>query len=123
MQAGRLYRWRLVQASTMKWMDLSLNGSGCHWGIYSRDGNFLRSFPRMTDHIAMSAANRCVPESSPSCGVMRLVACCCSVDITSSAWQLWPQHDEQSNGFRMLSHAGSHLCSLLRGILGGRLSS
>ena len=50
----------MVQASTMKWMDLSLNGSGCHWGIYSRDGNFLRSFPRMTDHIVMSAANRCV---------------------------------------------------------------
>ena len=50
----------MVQASTMKWMDLSLNGSGCRWGIYSRDGNFLRSFPRMTDHIVMSAANRCV---------------------------------------------------------------
>ncbi len=48
----------MVQASTMKWMDLSLNGTGCHWGLYSRDGNFLRSFPRMTDHIVMSAANR-----------------------------------------------------------------
>ncbi len=54
-----MYRWRMVQASTMKWMDLSLNGTGCYWGIYSRDGNFLRSFPRMTDHVVMSAANRC----------------------------------------------------------------
>ena len=58
LQAGQVYRWRMVQASTMKWMDLSLNGTGCHWGLYSRDGNFLRSFPRMTDHIVMSAANR-----------------------------------------------------------------
>ena len=49
----------MVQASTMKWMDLSMNGTGCSWGIYSRDGNFLRSFPRMTDHVVMSAANRC----------------------------------------------------------------
>ena len=58
-QAGQVYRWRMVQASTMKWMDLSMNGTGCTWGIYSRDGNFLRSFPRMTDHVVMSAANRC----------------------------------------------------------------
>ena len=49
----------MVQASTMKWMDLSLNGTGCHWGIYSRDGNFLRSFPRTTDHVVMGSANRC----------------------------------------------------------------
>ena len=48
----------MIQASTMMWMDLSLNGSGCYWGIYSRDGNFLRSFPRMTDHIVMASSNR-----------------------------------------------------------------
>ncbi len=57
-QAGQVYRWRMVQASTMKWMDLSFNSTGCHFGIYSRDGNFLRDFPRLTDHIVMSAANR-----------------------------------------------------------------
>lgn len=51
----------MVQASTMKWMDLSLNASGCHWGVYARDGNFLRSFPRLTDHLVMSAANRSPP--------------------------------------------------------------
>ena len=50
----------MIQASTMMWMDLSLNGSGCHWGIYSRDGNFLRSFPRLTDHMVMASANRLV---------------------------------------------------------------
>lgn len=67
MQAGQVYRWRMVQASTMKWMDLSLNGTGCQWGLYSRDGNFLRSFPRMTHHIVMSAANRRVhPSPDPS---------------------------------------------------------
>ena len=65
MQAGQAYRWRMVQASTMKWMDLSLNGTGCYWGIYSRDGNFLRSFPRMTDHVVMSSANRCADAHVP----------------------------------------------------------
>ncbi len=50
-----------MQASTMKWMDLSFNASGCSWGVYARDGNFLRSFPRLTDHIVMSAANRSPP--------------------------------------------------------------
>jgi hypothetical protein len=59
LQAGRVYRWRMVQASTMKWMDLSLNGTGCHFGIYARDGIFLRGFPRLTDHVVMSNANRC----------------------------------------------------------------
>lgn len=57
-QAGQVYRWRMVQASTMKWMDLSLNASGCTWGVYSRDGVFLRNFPRITNHITMGAANR-----------------------------------------------------------------
>ena len=57
-QAGQVYRWRMVQASTMKWMDVTFNGTGCHFGIYARDGNFLRDFPRLTDHIVMSAANR-----------------------------------------------------------------
>ncbi|BDA44392.1 probable multicopper oxidase LPR1 homolog 3 at C-terminar half [Coccomyxa sp. Obi] len=58
MKAGQVYRWRMVQASTMKWMDVTFNDTGCHFGIYMRDGNFLRDFPRLTDHIVMSAANR-----------------------------------------------------------------
>ncbi|EIE26107.1 hypothetical protein COCSUDRAFT_46497 [Coccomyxa subellipsoidea C-169] len=58
MKAGQAYRWRMVNGATMKWMDLSFNQSGCHLGIYARDGNFLRDFPRITDHIVMSAANR-----------------------------------------------------------------
>lgn len=62
-----MYRWRMVQASTMKWMDLSLNGTGCHWGIYSRDGNFLRSFPRMTEHVVMGSANRCTTTCLQRC--------------------------------------------------------
>ena len=59
-QAGKVYRWRMVQASTMKWMDLSLNASGCTWGVYARDGILLRELPRMTDHIVLSNANRYV---------------------------------------------------------------
>ena len=53
-----MYRWRMVQASTMKWMDLSLNASGCTLGIVARDGILLRDLPRVTDHVVMSAANR-----------------------------------------------------------------
>ena len=58
LQAGQIYRWRMVGATTMKWMDLSLNGTGCTMGIYSRDGIFLRDFPRIVDHIVISSANR-----------------------------------------------------------------
>ena len=61
-----MYRWRMVQASTMKWMDLSLNASGCTWGIYARDGIFLRDLPRMTDHIVLSNANRCGQPDHPA---------------------------------------------------------
>ena len=60
-QAGQVYRWRMVQASTMKWVDLSLNASGCTWGVVARDGILLRDLPRLTDHVVMAAANRCSP--------------------------------------------------------------
>ena len=53
-----MYRWRMVQASVMSWVDLSLNASGCTWGVVERDGILLRDLPRMTDHVVMSAANR-----------------------------------------------------------------
>jgi FtsP/CotA-like multicopper oxidase with cupredoxin domain len=58
MTAGEVYRWRFVQASTMKWMDLTLNQTGCQIGLYSRDATMLHNIPRTTDHIYMSAANR-----------------------------------------------------------------
>ena len=65
-QAGRVYRWRMVQASTMKWVDLSLNdSSGCTWGVVARDGILLRDLPRLTDHVVMAAANRCAPRLPP----------------------------------------------------------
>ena len=42
----------------MKWMDLTLNNSGCPMGIYSRDAIYLNSLPRLTDHVFMGGANR-----------------------------------------------------------------
>ena len=60
LQAGKIYRWKMVQASTMKWFDLSMDLPGCTWGIYSRDAVFLHSFPRIADHLMLGPANRCV---------------------------------------------------------------
>lgn len=86
-QAGQVYRWRMVQASTMKWMDLSLNASGCTWGVVARDGILLRDLPRLTDHVVMAAANRCAPcythteprVSQPfGCECMAAASCACS---------------------------------------------
>ncbi|KAK9818823.1 hypothetical protein WJX74_006953 [Apatococcus lobatus] len=58
MTANRAYRWRMINAATMKWMDLSIAEPGCQMGLYGRDGNPLRSLPRNTDHVGMVAANR-----------------------------------------------------------------
>lgn len=58
MQAGKVYRFKLVQASTMKWMDLSLSMPGCTMGIYARDAVYLHDLPRLTDHVFLGAANR-----------------------------------------------------------------
>ena len=42
----------------MKWMDLTLNTTGCTMGIYSKDAVYLHSLPRLTDHVFMGGANR-----------------------------------------------------------------
>ena len=60
MQAGQVYRWKLVEASTMKWLHLGFNQSGCVMGLYSRDQAYLNDIPRLTDNIVISAANRSV---------------------------------------------------------------
>jgi FtsP/CotA-like multicopper oxidase with cupredoxin domain len=57
-QAGKIYRWRIVQASISKWMDVSLDRPGCTLGLYARDGNFLRAVPRPVTNIMAAAANR-----------------------------------------------------------------
>ena len=54
-----MYRFKLVQASTMKWMDLSLSMPGCTMGIYARDAVYLHDLLRLTDHVFLGAANRC----------------------------------------------------------------
>lgn len=74
LQAGKIYRWKMVQASTMKWFDLSMDLPGCTWGIYSRDAVFLHSFPRMADHLMLGPANRRVGRVH-SCGPSLLVLC------------------------------------------------
>ena len=74
LQAGKIYRWKMVQASTMKWFDLSMDLPGCTWGIYSRDAVFLHSFPRVADHLMLGPANRCVGHVH-SCGLSPLVRC------------------------------------------------
>ncbi|KAK9818159.1 hypothetical protein WJX72_008005 [[Myrmecia] bisecta] len=58
LEAGKVYRFRIVLAIVMKWMDLSLDAPGCVMGIYARDGNMLRAVPRMADHLMLAAANR-----------------------------------------------------------------
>jgi len=57
-QAGKIYRWRIVQASISKWMDVSLDVPGCTLGLYARDGNLLRALPRPVTNIMAAAANR-----------------------------------------------------------------
>ena len=74
LQAGRIYRWKMVQASTMKWFDLSMDLPGCTWGIYSRDAVFLHSFPRIADHLMLGPANRCVGRVQ-CCSLSPLVLC------------------------------------------------
>lgn len=58
LQAGTVYRMMFVQASTMKWNNIGFNQSGCVMGLYSRDQAYLNAIPRLTQNIAMSAANR-----------------------------------------------------------------
>jgi hypothetical protein len=57
-QAGKTYRWVMIQAATMKWMHLSFDKPGCVMGLYSRDANMLNQIPRLTDNIVFAAANR-----------------------------------------------------------------
>ena len=57
-QANKIYRWRIVQASISKWMDLSLHRPGCQLGLYARDGNFLRALPRSVTNLMAAATNR-----------------------------------------------------------------
>ena len=63
MQAGQMYLFRITNAMTMKWLDLGISGSACHMGLLSRDGIPLPVSPRLTDHIALTSANRCHPHS------------------------------------------------------------
>ena len=58
LQAGKVYRWILVEAATMKWMHLAFDQPGCVMGLYSRDANYLTQIPRLTDNLVFSAANR-----------------------------------------------------------------
>ena len=57
-QAGKVYRMVMIEASTMKWLHMSFNQSGCVMGLYSRDANYLQQIPRLTDNLVMAAANR-----------------------------------------------------------------
>ena len=58
MQAGQLYLVRFINAQLMKWLDVSISGTSCSMGVVGRDGIPLPVTPRLTDHIAFSAANR-----------------------------------------------------------------
>ena len=84
-----MYRWRMVQASVMSWVDLSLNASGCTWGVVARDGILLRDLPRVTDHVVMAAANRRVCQ--PSCPPPKRPR------LAADAWLL---HDADSGKMR-----------------------
>ena len=59
-QAGQLYLFRIIDAMTMKWLDLTISGSSCHMGLLGRDGIPLPVIPRLTDHIVLTSANRSV---------------------------------------------------------------
>ena len=65
----------------MKWMDLTLNTTGCTMGIYSRDAVYLHSLPRLTDHVFMGGANRCYqlyrpPKLTALCMMLHSQASC-----------------------------------------------
>lgn len=59
-QAGKVYRWQLVEAAIMKWVHLGFDREGCVMGIVSRDANYLNSIPRLTKDVVLVAANRSV---------------------------------------------------------------
>ncbi|KAK9804565.1 hypothetical protein WJX73_000182 [Symbiochloris irregularis] len=58
MDVGKAYLFRMVDAMTMKILDLTINSSACQMGIVNRDSIPLKEIPRMTDHIFMGPANR-----------------------------------------------------------------
>lgn len=57
-QAGKVYRWQIVEAAIMKWVHLGFDKPGCVMGLVSRDANYLNSIPRLTKDVVVVAANR-----------------------------------------------------------------
>lgn len=58
LQAGKVYRWQIIEAAIMKWVHLGFDKPGCVMGIVSRDANYLNSIPRLTKDVVVVAANR-----------------------------------------------------------------
>ena len=58
LQAGKVYRWQIVEAAIMKWVHLGFDKPGCVMGIVSRDANYLSSIPRLAETLVVVAANR-----------------------------------------------------------------
>ena len=58
-QAGKVYRIVMIEASTMLLMRMSFDRPGCVMGLYARDANYLQSMPRLADNLLLTAANRC----------------------------------------------------------------
>lgn len=67
MQAGKVYRWQIIEAATMKWVHLGFDKPGCVMGIVSRDANYLNTIPRLAESLVVVAANRSVTDHSFAC--------------------------------------------------------
>lgn len=57
-QAGKVYRWQIIEAAIMKWVHLGFDKPGCVMGIVSRDANYLNTIPRLAESVVVVAANR-----------------------------------------------------------------
>ncbi|KAL3147413.1 hypothetical protein ABBQ38_014479 [Trebouxia sp. C0009 RCD-2024] len=58
MEAGKVYRWMIIEAAIMKWVHLGFDKPGCVMGIVSRDANYLHTIPRLAESLVLVAANR-----------------------------------------------------------------
>lgn len=56
--AGKVYRIVMIEASTMLLMRMTFDRPGCVMGLYARDANYLQSMPRLADNLMLIAANR-----------------------------------------------------------------
>lgn len=73
MQAGKVYRWQIIEAAIMKWVHLGFDKPGCVMGIVSRDANYLNSIPRLTKDVVVVAANRYIANMPLICSRSRCI--------------------------------------------------